>query len=281
MLEFLKIFVEKYPFPVTDWFLQFRMILYTILIGILLLLTYFFLDRSKKEEETNGLTNPLLKYYMASYFGILLISLNVFLSSLSLYLSGGKLIMFGAYKAILYNLGTLILIIGLVNLSFSIIYFNEYLLLLLKSSYYAAVLLATTGQFIVLAEALGFTHGLLTPKLSLILSVGGLLYLVVLIVSILGLVQQLKYNASPIERLRIKLVAITFVIQIIQLIARVGALMSASNQFIFNIFSFIIYPIIDFVGYPISLVLLLSSIYTPQWLQIRTNIIPKEYANIV
>jgi len=281
MLNFLTPFVENYPYPVSESLINFRIYLYGLLIFILFFLTYSFIVKSKREEEINGIRNPLTKSYLAAYCGILFISLNVFISSFSLFLSDGRLILFGAYKAVLYNLGTLILIIGLVNSSLSIIYFNDFLRNVLKISYYFAILLATLGQVIVILEAFGVSHGFLSSKLPLILATGGLLYLFVLGTSCLGLIQQLRYNASPIERLRIQLLVFTFIIQIVQILARVVALVVASNPELFNLFSFIIYPLIDFIGYPISMIFLLMSIYTPNWLQIKMNIIPKEYANLI
>ena len=279
-MNILSLFISVYPYASTKPMIVFRLALFFVLLIILTTFFIYFLYKTKKEEKKNQLKTPLTKFYLSAFLGLICIALNAFISSFYLYYTNGKYILFGYQNAIIYNFGNLLLIVSLVQIMKNLVYFNSLLLKTLNLLYILGIATAVVGQIFVIADIFGFA-GFVNIQITTILALGGILFMLVMIGASIGLFQQLKYNASPLEKLRLYCIIITFGILIFQLLARILTIFAVNNQNFFNMLTFFIYPLIDLLGYPIFCILLIWSIYTPLSLQIKMKIIPKEFAHLI
>lgn len=110
---------------------------------------------------------------------------------------------------------------------------------------------------------------------------GGLLYFIMLVGLAYTFVQQLKHKPSTLENLQLQFVFFVFGVQLLQLITRVLILANRDHATIYNALIFIVSPLIDFGGSVLTVSFLIWSIFTQIWLQVKTNVIPQEFAHIL
>lgn len=281
-MDLFELFSILFPYPVESSIIEFRLILYCVLFVIQLGLIYYFHETSAREEAANGLRNPLTKYYMATFVGFLLMTVNTLISSISLYASQGKVMFLGHEKAVLYSIGTIIILYGLTNISSSIIGFGPRSERIFKISFYLAILIGSVGVIYVFLHTLN-----LFPVLESIIEVNVILstfmafYFLLLIFVSVGLFFQYRDSPSPLEGLRIRFALFAFLIQLLQLFLRGGIVLNEGNSTVFTFLVFIASPVVDLFGFPLTILFLSWSLFTPMWLQIRTNVIPAEYRYLV
>jgi hypothetical protein len=271
-----------FPYAVSQEYLLFRLTIYSILITLELILIYHFLHTSKKEEEKNGMKNPLTNSYLITFIGFFLVTLNLFLSSLSLYITQGKLMIFGHEKALLYSLGTIIILYGLTHITTSIIDLSHNSQKIFKISFLIAILIGLAGILIIVNEIVNFfpaTYTIIDTNIVIMMFVT--IYFILLLSASVGLIIQMYDSPSPIEVLRLTFAMFAFIIQISQLFVRGGILIYENNSEVFTYLVFIVSSLVDFLGYPLTILFLSWSIFTPYWLQVKARVVPKEYAYLL
>ncbi len=259
----------------------FRFLLYSVLIIVAIIQTLCFFKKANAEKKKSMIGREILWYYKIALIGICLMIGNLFFSSMSMYLTHGKFMLFGHQKSILYLSGNLLLFFGLVKISLSVISLTQRTQKIFLMAFNFTVAIGIIGFITIIWNFLEPSTLFLNENIDKILAGFGFLFLSVLILTTLFLLREFENNPSKMESLRIKLLLTGIMVQIGQLIARIAILVFESNSRIMKIFSFYVSPLIDFIGYPISIFFIWWSIFTPNWLYIRSGVVPKEFAKIL
>lgn len=268
------------PYPVYHDDLMFRLTLYLSLSILVVFQLFSFMRKAQKEETKNGFSLPTIKYYKIAFFGIALMVSNLLFSSISLFFSNGRIMLFGHEKSIFYLLGNLLLFIGLTRIGIEVISFTQVgkKAFLLSSNFTQFV--GFTGFVVVFWDILMPTNPF-DRRIETILAGFGLLFLLILMVTSIFLIKELGNDPSRMEVLRLKFLFFGILVQIGQLIARIIILLTQNDESLMRFFSFYVSPTIDLIGYPLTLIFLRWSIFTPDWLVIKAGIIPKEFSSIL
>ena len=268
------------PYQVYYEDLGFRLSLYVLLSTIVITQLFLFLKISKKEEKRNGFSPSSIKYYKFAFIGIVLMVLNLLFSSISLFLSNGEIMLFGHEKSIFYLMGNLLLFFGLSQISIEVISFTKIGRKAFLIAFNFTQIVGIIG-FMVIFWDIFIPNNPFDRQIEVILAGFGFLFLTILMVTALFLVKELGNDPSKLEVMRLRFLFFGILVQIGQLISRISILLVEGNEDLMRILSFYVSPAIDLMGYPVTLILLHWSIFTPNWLIVRAGIIPKEFSALL
>ncbi len=270
----------KTPYAVNSEDLGFRLILYLILFQIVVIQYVYFAKVAKVEEMKNGFSPPTMKYYKFAFLGIIFMVTNLLFSSISLFISNGKIMLFGHEKSIFYLLGNLLFFFGLTRISVEVISFTRLGRNIFLVAFNITQIVGIVG-FLVIFWDIFTPDNPFDTQIEMILAGFGILFLAILVITSYFLINEFRNDPSKLEVLRLKFLFFGILVQIGQLISRIIILLAEGNEDLMRVLSFYVSPIIDLLGYPLTLILLQWSIFTPNWLVVRAGIIPKEFASIL
>ncbi len=280
MFDFISFISSQFPYPVSENLINFRILIYSgslFFISIILLIFYV----KTKRDVSNPFMKKLSRSYWNSLVGLGLINLNFFLTSLSLLLTHGKIMIFGNEKSFFYLLGNLMFFFGIMKVSLNIISFTKFGRKLYILFSYSVIAIGILGFMMIFSEIYLHNSNKYLITGNFVLKIFGMLYLLLLLVSLVALTLERKNNPSKIELMRINFLSLILLLQTSQLILRLLILFFQNNQFVSVYLIFFISPILDFAVIIVCAVLFYWSIYTPTWVMIKFSVIPKGYQSVI
>ena len=274
MQNLIDLIAISYPFGVEKEALYARLLIYAVLTTVLTILLIAFFIKSKWETEKNGFKDPSLNYYLVTIIGIFLMTVNLMLSSISLFLTNGAVMVFGYQKSLFYLLGNLLMFFGLVKISLSVISFTRKGRARFLTLFYLTQIVGIVGFIFVLGNMFQIMRDV---KIASIVQGFGILFFLILMISAINVFKEFENDPSKIEVLRMNFLLFGILVQIGQLIARVLILQFQQDRITANILNFYVSPLIDLAGYPLTVIFLYWSIFTPKWLFVKSGVVPKNY----